>query len=302
MGLNSEGKQEVQMHNSLVRHTMESMTHLSVIDQRVVGYLVATGIKNPKNEEMPKRVKGSVSELAKICNITGHGKIYKGVRKSTESLMTQLIRFKHPDSAKDVSTTWLAEGVYDEGEGTFEVEFSSSMQRLLTELSKHRTVMELETMLGLGSGNYAIRLYQLAKSYQSVGGWVTPISLLREQLGVPKGSYKRISDFRAMVLNYPLKAINNKSDIEINYDKNNKGRSWKEIIFLVEKSKPKSSETSANLPKAIEWYENLKGQEREECDLYLMKYGFKNKGDEALNKGLNYFINEKRQGVFPFMK
>ena len=225
---------KVEMHNNLVRHTMESLTHLSVVDQRVVGYLVSVGIKNPQDGGMPRRIVGSVSDLAAICGITG-GRIYEQVRKATESLMTQLIRFKHPDTGKSVSTTWLAEGVYAEGEGTFEVQFSDSMQRLLTELSKHRTVMELETMLGLGASQYAIRLYQIGKSYESLKGWGTSIEYLREQLGVPKGSYERISDFKRVVLDGPLTTINGSSDIQLTYVKQNHGRAWTHLAFVVKK-------------------------------------------------------------------
>ena len=232
---------QIELHNNLVRHTMETMTRLSVIDQRVVGYLVSVGIQNPKDEEMPRRVKGSVADLARICGISG-GDIYRSVRKATESLMTQLIRFRRPSDGASVSTTWLAEGVYYEKEGVFEVQFSDSMRGLLTALSKHRTVLQLETMLGMGSSQYAIRLYQIAKSFESLGTWKTPIEHLKQQMGVPQQAYKRLSDFRKMVLDYPINIINERSDISLVYAKGNMGRAWKDIIFHITKAKPKTCE------------------------------------------------------------
>lgn len=232
---------QIELHNNLVRHTMETMTHLSVIDQRVVGYLVSVGIENPQDDEMPRRVRGSVADLARICGISG-GDIYKSVRKATESLMTQLIRFRRPSDGASVSTTWLAEGVYYEKEGVFEVQFSDSMRGLLTALHKHRTVLELETMLGMGSSQYAIRLYQIAKSFESLGTWKTPIAHFRKQLGVPEKAYPRLSDFKAKVLDYPMNIINRRSDINLSYGKGNLGRRWTDLVFHITKAKPKTCE------------------------------------------------------------
>ena len=247
-----ETNEKIQMHNNLARHSMESMTRLSVVDQRVVAYLLSIGIKNPKNDEMPSRIEGSVSELASLCGING-GNIYYNVRKATESLMVQIIRFKDPDTGKDVSTTWLAEGVYSEKEGTFIVSFSGSMQKMLTGLAKYRTQMELETILQMGGSNYAIRLYQLAKSWESEKYWTTSISALREMLGVPIGAYRRISDLKKMVLDYPLKIINDKSDIYITYEKHNHGRKWTHLAFCV--SRKEKGPKQVNEPKEKKFHD-----------------------------------------------
>ena len=227
-------EKKIEMHNNLVRHTMDSLSRLSAIDQRVVAYIISIGIKNPKNDddEMPSEVEGSVKELANICGIQGDH-LYTGVRKATESLMQQIVRFKDRDTGKDVSTTWLSEGIYSETEGTFIVSFSQSMRKMLTGLAKHRTQMELETLLSLGGSNYAIRLYQVAKSWQSEKYFTTSINGLRDMLGVPKGSYTRISDLRKMVLDYPIGIINDKSDIYITYEKHNYGRKWTHLAFCV---------------------------------------------------------------------
>ena len=236
------------MHNNLVRHVIDSMSTLGVYDQKVIGYLISKGIKNHKNAEMPVEIEGSVTELGKIMNYKGHA-LYEFVREATESLMRHTIRFKDPESGADVSCSWLAWGKYWEGQGKFVVEFPKPLRPMLTELGNQRTEIELEKMLGLGGGNYAIRLYQMCKSWQSNRGFTCKIDKLRQQLGVPNDAYKRISDFKSRVLNYPLQTINKRSDICVEYEKHNHGRSWTHLVFYI---KPHDvDKNNTRLPKKV---------------------------------------------------
>ena len=275
MGERSDGKTTVEMHNNLVRHTFNSLTQLSVVDQRVVAYLVGKGIKDPQADYMPEFIEGSVNELAKIAGMAPRsGSKYKLVKESTESLMRQLIRFKDPDSGSSVSTTWLAEGIYREGEGTFEVQFSRSMRKLLTALSKQRTVMELETILGIGGSNYAIRLYQLLKSYQSLEYWTTRIDTLRDMLGVPEGTYARWSHFKDKVIDYPLAIINERTDLIVTYDKQNKGRKWTHLVFKIA-PKENGTKKAEKVPEWEIWFtEKLKTEEGQD-DLWELGHHFR---------------------------
>ena len=232
MSTNKDGKDIVVMHNNLTRHIIEEMTSLSVQDQRIVAYLIAKGIQNPKSDEMPIEIEGSVAEVAHICGITG-GNIYQAVRQATESLMRHLIRFKDPDDGGDVSCTWLAWGKYHEQEGRFTCEFPKPLRKVLVGIRRHRTEMELETLLGLGGGAYALRLYQICKSWQSEKVFIAKIETLRAQLGVPPGKLERFVHFKQRALDYPLIAINQKSDIHVEYAKHNKGRQWTHIVFSV---------------------------------------------------------------------
>ena len=290
------GEHQIYMHNNLVRHTMDTMLGLDVMDLRLVAYLIDIGIPNPKKPEMPRRIRGSVSGLAAHCGITG-GDIYKSVRQSTESLMTKLIRFKRPSDGARVSTTWIAEGVYHEGDGWFEVQFSDSMQGLLTDLSKQWTKFRLDTMLELGASQYAVRLYQVAKSFESLGTWKTPIADLRAQLGVPDTGYKRLSDFRKIVLDYPIRIINERSDISLEYAKGNLGRKWTDLVFHV-KPQPKPKPC-----KAPEGFDSLDKSERdalwqfamEKNLLYPDERGWKDVTPAQREKLYRYWIESKQQ-------
>lgn len=244
---NNDGKDIVVMHNNLTRHIIEEMTSLSVQDQRIVAYLIAKGIQNPKSDEMPIEIEGSVAEVAHICGITTAGTAYQAVRQATESLMRHLIRFKDPDDGGDVSCTWLAWGKYHEHEGRFTAEFPKPLRKVLVGIRKHRTEMELETLLSLGGGAYALRLYQICKSWESQKVFIAKIETLRAQLGVPPGKLERFVHFKQRALDYPLKAINERSDIRVEYAKHNSGHKWTHLAFSV---KPRKRTKTANLPKS----------------------------------------------------
>ena len=268
MSVSSDGKNMVVMHNQLARHViLERMTSLSVQDQRVIAYLIATGIRNHANSDMPAEVEGSVSELAAVCGVTAHNKFYQTARQATESLMKHLIRFKDPEDGKDVSCTWLAWGKYHPKEGRFTVEFPRPLRKVLTDLSKHRTEIALETLLGLGGSAYTLRLYQLCKSWQSNKGFMVSCDDLRGQLGVPKDTYEREIDFRRNVLDTPLKSINAKSDIRVSYLKANKGKEWRTIAFSIE---ARLDETGAKkLKPRVKTVVDLPTEEQDACWRWL---------------------------------
>lgn len=255
MSLSESGDREIELHNNLVRHTMTSLTQLSVTDQRVIAYLIATGTDNSK-EKFPEFMTGNVKDIADACGYKGHG-IYKYVRDSMDSLQSSRLRFKNLKGS-DVTASWIGEGEYnqvDEAKGTFTVQFTKNIRLLLGELGGFRTVMELETLLGIGGSNYAVRLYQLAKSHQSKGVWKEEVSGLRKKLGVKEGAYTRPYDFRKKVLDYPIAIINDRTDITLSYTKQRHGSRWREIIFEI---RAKESTISANLDDDEEWIAKLK--------------------------------------------
>ena len=236
------GRNIVVMHNQLARHQIvERLAWMSAQNQRVICYLIATGIKNHASDEMPEEVEGSVVELAEACGIVG-GDIYTSTRDAMKSLIGQVIEFKDPEDGHEVYTSWLAEGHYYVSEGRFRCRFAPALRNVLTDLHKHRTEMDLETLLGLGGGGYAHRLYALCKSWESEKGFVTSIDKLRGQLGVPLDAYTRIHDFQRYALDYPLKSINQNSDIRVEYTKANRGRKITHLAFTI---RPKRGEARA---------------------------------------------------------
>jgi len=242
------------------------------------------------------------------------GDIYTATRAATESLMKHVIRFKHPDDGHDVSSVWLSEGHYYVTEGRFRCAFPPTLRQVLTDLHKHRTEFELETLLGLGGGAYALRLYQVLKSWESAKGFITSIETLRGQLGVPAEAYSRVNDFQRYCLDYPLKSINEKSDIRVTYAKHGRGRRLTHLAFTIQPRKrggmKRASVIDRNNPHQIddlpeaeqgqawEWLRTLAIGE----DLTEIMDWSKLPKHASKEQVLRLWIAEKDQQKFPFAK
>lgn len=284
---------------------------MSVQDQRVICYLIASGIKNHASDEMPEEVEGSVVDLAQACGIVGHD-LYAPTKAAIKSLIGHVIEFKDPDDGHEIYTSWLAEGHYYVSEGRFRCRFAPALRTVLTDLHKHRTEMDLETLLGLGGGGYAHRLYVICKSWESERGFVTSIDKLRDQLGVQPGTLLQLCHFRQRALDYPLQTINSKSDILVSYAKHGQGRKWTSLAFTIKSQKaglnratarvvdPKNPQQIDDLPadeqlQAWEWIKTklVAGSDLpEKMDWSLLKM--------ARTDALKHWIAEKNQAKFPF--
>lgn len=237
MSCDKNGNAKIVMHNHLARNIIVKQIYsLTVEDQRVINYLVATGIDHT-TKTLPPVVRGEVAEIAKLCGITTGGEMYKAVKKAIINLMGNIIQFIDPTDGRPVISTWLSQAKYFEGEGYFEVSFPPILRSVLTDLSKNRTEFDLQILLGLGGGAYALRLYQIAKSWQSVGGWTTSIDELRSQLGIKTGTFAAVGSLKQKVIDYSLKSINKKSDIRVSYIQGNKGKKWTHIKFVISEAK-----------------------------------------------------------------
>ena len=306
------GKQYVVVHNQLARHQVaKRLASLGVQNQRVIAYLIATGIKNHASDEMPEQVEGSIVDLAQACGITTGGELYSATKAAIMALIGNVIEWRDPEDGHEVYTSWLAAGHYYVGEGRFRCRFSPELRSVLTDLHKHRTEMDLSVLLALGGGNYAHRLYTLAKSWESAKGWIASIEELRGQLGVPEGAYSRIADFQIKCLDYPLKSINSTSDIRLEYKPIKRGRKITHIAFTIKPQK--TGETRANArtidPKNPQQIDDLPVAEQKQAWSWIRTQPAGEDLPEKMNwskikispsDALKYWLREKNQAKFSF--
>jgi len=313
MSENTKGKKIVVMHNQLARHQIvERLAWMSVQNQRVICYLIAHGIKNHASDEMPEEVEGSVLDLAEACGIVG-GDIYTSTREAMKSLIGQVIEFKDPEDGHEVYTSWLAEGHYFVSEGRFRCRFAPALRSVLTDLHKHRTEMDLETLLGLGGGSYAHRLYALCKSWESENGFVTAIDKLRSQLGVPDDALLTSSHFLQRAVDYPLKSINQNSDIRVEYTKANRGRKITHLAFTIGPNKKGEARAKARTidPNHPQQIDDLPTDEQKQAWAWIRTQPAGEDLPEKMNwsklkislsDALKYWQREKNQEKFDFAK
>jgi plasmid replication initiation protein len=113
--------------------------------------------------------------------------------------------------------TWFTHSSFDEETGFCTMTFSDQIVASLTELKRLYAKINLKD-LGRLQSRYAIRLYEMAESYESLKGkdgnknqaWYFERSLseLRFLLGVPDNAYRETRDFRRKVIEEPIKEIN----------------------------------------------------------------------------------------------
>ena len=134
-----------------------------------------------------------------------------------------------PD-ASEVLVRWFNRVVINKGKGTFSIKFHEDMFPYLANLSERYTQYSLENVLPMKS-KYGLRLYELLKSYQNLGGLKISLSELRKRLDCD--SYPRYPDFRVNVIERALADINEYSDIAVSYTALKNGRSYTDIVFEI---------------------------------------------------------------------
>jgi plasmid replication initiation protein len=113
--------------------------------------------------------------------------------------------------------TWFTYAKYDEETGKATMTFSSELAAVLLEIKRLYAKINLADVGKLQS-KYAIRLFEMAKSYESMAGkdgnesdaWYFERSLneFRELFGIDSEAYKETRDFRKKVIEEPVKEIN----------------------------------------------------------------------------------------------
>ena len=102
----------------------------------------------------------------------------------------------------------------------------------IMDLKREFTRYQIENILMLKSG-YSVRIYELLKQYQNIGKRSMSIDDLRTYLGVEEDEYLRFTNFESRVLKVAKLEINKHTDINIDYQKNKKGRTISSISFTI---------------------------------------------------------------------
>ncbi|AXR99070.1 replication initiation protein RepM [Moraxella bovoculi] len=134
---------------------------------------------------------------------------------------------------------------YVEGEGLVSFKFADAIIPMLVELERRFTSYEIEQVAQLSS-QYAMRLYEFFVRHldkKTGTGWLD-ISLddLRFRFGLLPNEYKTMSNFKAYVLDFSLKQINEYTDLSATYTQKKQGRKIVGFTFTF-KAKTKSKKT-----------------------------------------------------------
>jgi plasmid replication initiation protein len=167
----------------------------------------------------------STFTFTEFCKAIGYekgGESYRIFTLAVDECMKSVITVEMPNAAKGKRKwekfTWFTYAKYDEESGKATMTFSAELASVLLELKRLYAKINLLDVGQLQS-KYAIRLFEMAKSYESLAGkegnqsetWYFERTLkeLRENLGVEPQAYKETRDLRKYVVEKPVKEINN---------------------------------------------------------------------------------------------
>lgn len=153
----------------------------------------------------------SVKDVGKLIGLEGN--FYSALKRSTQNLMRQIITIEQENG------DWEAYNITSRAScinGVFTIKPNPQIEQHLIELKRCFTKYELAYGMALKS-TYGFRLYQLGKKSLGLRKPVVQIDLeeFRQQLGIKKGEYKQIWNFRKKVLDVAQNDVNTITDIHV---------------------------------------------------------------------------------------
>lgn len=216
---------------------------LSLTEQRIILYTISQ-IKS--TDEKFKEYTLRIQDFYDICGIKELDS-YTTIKKIIQGLQRKFWWItmddpNEPGTECESSVNWFTIARTSKKSGKFTIMFHPDMMPYLLELARQReeggdyyTQYTFRYVLPMKS-QYAVRLYELLKSYQKNNrDWWFKIDGLKRLLDCQ--NYKGFKDFRVNVLMPAVKEINEFSDINIRYETEKDGKRIDIITFyLTEKS------------------------------------------------------------------
>lgn len=220
------------MNNELTvykdNYLIEACYRLTLMEQRIVLYAISR--LNPK--EPQREHSFYIDDLLRFFPDIEPSSAYRALRKAVYKLSDRWVRTEHPKYIKEFR--WVSSRTYFKDEGRIDIGFTPEIMPYLSQLEKQFTKYQLKNISAF-KGTYGIRLYELLTQYKSVGNRGILIKDLRDWLQV-EDKYPRYNSFRERVILPAIKEINEKSDLNVEFDSIFQRRSVVALLFTI---KPK---------------------------------------------------------------
>ena len=160
---------------------------------------------------------------------------YTMLKDASKGLFDRYVTYhdKNPKNGKDRSFNcrWVDKVGVEPDSGIVYMRFTSDVVPLITRLEKQYTSYDIAEVANLTS-SYAIRLYELIIQWRDKGFTQKyNIDELRSKLGVEPEQYKKMSNFKARVVDHAVNQINEHTDITVKYTQHKTGKSITAISF-----------------------------------------------------------------------
>lgn len=204
----------VAKQNDLIRRSRYDMTARG---QKVLLYLIS---KIKPGDEDISAMTIDLRELCDVCGIVQQTKNFRDIAAIIDDLFR--VSFLADFGEGWGHHHWLQSAVYPDTVGMTREElehyvpkavrigFSDELRPYLLHLRRNYTTYQLDCVLAMRS-KYAIRLYEILRSYAYIGSYTTAIDALREDLQI--AGYTTYKDIRRRALDPAVAEINDLTDI-----------------------------------------------------------------------------------------
>jgi plasmid replication initiation protein len=183
------------------------------------------------------KVRVTADEFAQLANMEGdeNGRTpyaaYKGLKAACDKLFERRASWR--EGKKIVRLAWVWKATYHEGEGWAEVCFSPDMTQHLFMLGQKFVRYRLELARGLRS-LYSANLLRLLMTQKDTGFLAITLEDFRRAMEVPDGY--RFADIKRYAILPPIKELQEKADIVIQYEEVKRSRSVHSLRFTFKRS------------------------------------------------------------------
>ena len=226
--------------NDLIRKTRYDLT---TEQQKLVLYCIS---KIKPNDDYGRWFEINIDDICNACNFDykSGSYYYKAIKEDLQKLTTRLWVEMPDKSLRTVS--WISDAQIIPLSGKIYIKFHPQMAPYLFDLHERYTQYQLQDVL-VFKGKYAIRLYEILRSYMTQleieYGIEREITTMLDELRyiLSVDGYKEYKDFKKYVLNKAVEEINNYNEsFHISY-RGVAGRGGKKIdriIFKMEFPRP----------------------------------------------------------------
>lgn len=209
---------------------IEARYDLTLNEQKIILYAVS---KLDRTKEKFNILTLNIIDFTKIIGTSS--KRYTEIREIVRELRKKEIIINTED--EEIITGWLSSIRYIKDSGTIELEFSERLVPYLLQLKSRFTRYQIKNILYLDS-KYGIRMYELLKQYEVIKKRTITLVDLKKILMI-EDKYDDFRNLDRIVIRSSLKEINEKTDLNITYKKNKKGRSIDSLTFFIESKEDK---------------------------------------------------------------
>lgn len=213
-------KKQQEQYNSIVKKSnlviRKARYGFSLQQQKILCYLI-THLNDLDTHETPKKF--DIKTFFDFMEI--ESKSYERVRDNLKALRDKSWFIQLPDGS-ETTVSFLTKVTADKRNGTATVYFDRDILPFLQNLKAEYTQYKMFYIMTMKS-QYSIRLYEIFKSVAGKENWYFDIDELRKLFMCDK-NYDRVNDFKKRVIEPAIAEINEKTDINVEYEYLNEGR------------------------------------------------------------------------------